>query len=233
MQGFASRENDMSGHLPVPGHLTDAIRRILPRGRLAISHPAGCPGIPLYLFDPLVLEGPLSHDEAQAVVAEPAYWSFCWASGQVLAQWILDHPDRVQGRRVLDFGSGSGVVAVAAALAGASEAIACDLDPDALAAAEANAALNGVRVTLCDDWYRRPADVDLITAADVLYDRDNRPFLQQFCQAAPGVLLADSRVRDLMEPGYQVLDLIEATTWPDLNEFEEFNQVRLYRAGDW
>ncbi len=223
----------MSDHLPVPGHLTDAIRRILPRGRLAISRPAGCPGIPLYLFDPRVLEGPLSHDEAQAVVAEPAYWSFCWASGQVLAQWVLNHPDQVRGRRVLDFGSGSGVVAVAAALAGASEAIACDLDPDALAAAEANAALNGVRVTLCDDWYRRPAEVDLITAADVLYDRENRPFLQQFREAAPGVLLADSRVKDLVEPGYQTLDLIEATTWPDLNEFEEFNRVRLYRAGNW
>lgn len=215
----------------IPAGLVGAIRRTLPRGRLAVSRPAGCPSLALYLFDPQVLQGPLSHDEAQAVVAEPAYWSFCWASGQVLAQWILDHPEQVRGRRVLDFGSGSGIVAVAAAKAGADEAIACDLDPDALAATEANAALNGVRVTLCDDWHRRPAGLDLITAADVLYDRDNRPFLQMFREAAGEVLLADSRVKDLVEPGYEVLGMVAATTWPDLNEFEEFNQVRLYRSG--
>ncbi|MCK7542652.1 50S ribosomal protein L11 methyltransferase [Marinobacter bryozoorum] len=217
----------------IPENLTRAIRRTLPRGRLAVSSPAGCPSLPLYLFDPQVLEGPLSHDEAQAVVAEPAYWSFCWASGQVLAQWILDHPELVRGRRVLDFGSGSGIVAVAAARVGAAEAIACDLDPDALAAADANAALNGVRITLCDDWQRRPVELDLVTAADVLYDRENRPFLQMFRNAARGVLLADSRVKDLMEPAYEVLDMVAATTWPDLNEFEEFNRVRLYRSGEW
>ncbi|MFC4259957.1 50S ribosomal protein L11 methyltransferase [Marinobacter lacisalsi] len=221
----------MNHHYPIPDSLTRAIRRTLPHGRLAVSRPAGCPSLPLYLFDPQVLEGPLSHDEAQAVVAEPAYWSFCWASGQVLAQWILDHPDTVAGKRVLDFGSGSGIVAVAAAMAGAAEAIACDLDGDALAAARANAELNGVEIALCDDWHRRPSSLDLITAADVLYDRDNRPFLQAFREAAGGVLLADSRVRDLEEPGYDVLDMVSASTWPDLGEFEEFNQVRLYRAG--
>lgn len=217
----------------IPDNLARAIRRTLPRGRLAVSCPAGCPSLPLYLFDPRVLEGPLTHEEAQAVVAEPAYWSFCWASGQVLAQWILDHPEQVQGRRVLDFGSGSGIVAVAAAKAGAAEAIACDLDPDALAAADANAALSGVRISLCDDWFRRPDELDLVTAADVLYDRENRPFLQMFREAANGVLLADSRVKDLVEPGYEVLDMVAATTWPDLNEFEEFNRVRLYRSGTW
>lgn len=223
----------MTDHHIIPEDLTRTIRRTLPHGRLAVSRPAGCPSLRLYLFDPRVLEGPLSHDDAQAVVAEPAYWSFCWASGQVLAQWILDHPGTVAGKRVLDFGSGSGIVAVAAAMAGAAEAIACDLDQGALAAARANAWLNGVSVTLCDDWYRRPPSLDLITAADVLYDRDNRPFLQAFREAAGGVLLADSRVRDLEEPGYDVLGMVSATTWPDLNEFEEFNRVRLYRAGCW
>ena len=32
----------------------------------------------------------------------------------VLARWVLDHPEAVRGRTVLDFGAGSGVVAVAA-----------------------------------------------------------------------------------------------------------------------
>jgi hypothetical protein len=43
-------------------------------------------------------------------------------------------------------------------------------------------------------------------------------------------LLADSRVRDLGNPAYQLQTVIEARTWPDLNEFEEFNKVRIYLA---
>ena len=100
--------------------LNTHLGKTLSRGKVTPTQPAGCPQISLYLFDPRVLEGPLSHDEAQAVVAEPAYWSFCWASGQVLAAYILEHPQLVAGKRVLDFGSGSGVVAIAAAMAGAA-----------------------------------------------------------------------------------------------------------------
>lgn len=217
-----------------PERLNEHLRKTLSRGRVAETRPAGCPDIPLYLFDPAVLEGPLSHDEAQAVVAEPAYWSFCWASGQVLAQWILEHPDVVRDKVVLDFGTGSGVVAVAAALAGAARVIACDLDPAALDAAAANAELNGVVLEFCDDWNRRPEGIDLVMAADVLYDPENRPLLEVFRAAAAEVLLADSRVRNLGNDSYEKQAVIEARTWPDLNEFEEFNRVRIYRvkAGD-
>lgn len=213
-----------------PDKLNHHLQKSLSRGRVSESAPAGCPALRLYLFDPSVLEGPLSHDEAQAVVAEPAYWSFCWASGQVLAQWILDHPVLVAGKTVLDFGSGSGVVAVAAARAGAARAIACDIDPAALDAASANARLNDVEVELCTDWADRPSTLDLITAADVLYDPDNRPLLDEFLVSAEQVLLADSRVKNLNNPGYIRQAVIEARTWPDLNEFEEFNQVRIYLA---
>jgi predicted nicotinamide N-methyase len=203
----------------------------IPRGRVAVTHPRGCPDIALHLFDPAVLEGPLSHDEAQAVVAEPAYWSFCWASGQALAHYILTHPEWVEGRRVIDFGSGSGVVAIAAALAGAREVVACDLDAQALDAVSTNAQLNGVTIDCCDDWFRRLGEFDLVTAADVLYDPENRPFLEEFQTAAPQVLLADSRVRDLGDARYRQISLLECRTWPDLNEFEEFNRVRIYAAG--
>lgn len=210
--------------------LNHHLAHTLSRGRVAATRPAGCPDVALYLFDPQVLEGPLSHEEAQAVVAEPAYWSFCWASGQVLASYILANPDLVAGKTVLDFGAGSGIVAIAAALAGAKEAIACDIDPAALDAAAANADLNGVSVTLCDDWQRRPDNVDLLVAADVLYDPENRPLLGTFRQAVPQVLLADSRMKHLGDDAYIKQVTLEARTWPDLNEFEEFNQVRLYLA---
>ncbi|MCG2582407.1 MAG: 50S ribosomal protein L11 methyltransferase [Marinobacter sp.] len=208
--------------------LNHHLQKTLSRGRVEVTRPAGCPQIALYLFDPTVLEGPLSHEEAQAVVAEPAYWSFCWASGQVLAAWILANPQWVAGKRVLDFGSGSGVVAIAAAMAGATEAIACDIDPAALDAAAANARLNDVSVTVCGDWYAKPEGIDLVTAADVLYDPENKPLLQAFYGAASQVLLADSRVKNLGDERYQRQAVIEGRTWPDLNEFEEFNQVRIY-----
>lgn len=213
-----------------PEILNQYLRQTLSRGRVCVTRPAGCAEIPLYLFDPATLDGPLSHDEAQAVVAEPAYWSFCWASGQALASYILATPEQVRNRRVLDFGSGSGIVAIAAMLAGAREAIACDLDPAARAAAQANAELNGVRVGLCEDWQQRPDNLDLVMAADVLYDRDNLPLLAEFREAATGVLLADSRVKELGDSRYRLQAVIEARTAPDLNEFEEFNQVRIYRA---
>lgn len=214
-----------------PDILNGHLARTLSHGRVSASAPAGCPDISLYLFDPSVLEGPVSHDEAQAVVAEPAYWSFCWASGQVLAAYILANPLLVRGRKVLDFGSGSGIVAIAAAMAGAQEAIACDIDPAALDAVKANAGLNGVTVSLCDDWHARPEKVDVVTAADVLYDPDNRPLLSAFRLASTQVLLADSRLRNLDDDHYRQQTVIEARTWPDLNECEEFNRVRIYLAG--
>ncbi|MDX1799369.1 MAG: 50S ribosomal protein L11 methyltransferase [Marinobacter sp.] len=212
-------------------YLDHCLRQTLPRGRVCVSRPAGCPELALYLFDPAVLDGPLTHDEAQAVVAEPAYWSFCWASGQVLARYILQHPETVADKRVLDFGAGSGIVAIAAARAGAREVIACDLDPSALVAAQANAELNGVTLTPCPDWRERPADIECLLAADVLYDPENRPLLAEFLAASREVWLADSRLRDLGDSRYRLQTTLEGRTWPDLNEFEEFNQVRIYHGG--
>jgi predicted nicotinamide N-methyase len=210
--------------------LNHNLNKTLEKGKVAISQPAGCPKISLYLFDPEVLEGPLTHDEAQAVVAEPAYWSFCWASGQVLAQFILSHPESVKDKIVVDVGSGSGIVAIAAALAGANKVYACDIDEDALDAINANAQENKVNIHTITHLDDVKESIDLITAADVLYDRDNFSLLNQFTEVAAEVLLADSRVKTLPVNHYQLQTTIEARTWPDLNEFEEFNQVRIYAS---
>ena len=66
------------------------------------------PEIRLRLIHPSVdLEG-----EARDELADSSpFWAFCWASGQVMARSLLDHPDLVRGKRVVDFASGSGVVA--------------------------------------------------------------------------------------------------------------------------
>ena len=80
------------------------------------------------------------------------------------------------------------------------------------------------------DFFAQSEPVDLIVAADVLYDADNRFFLDRFVQRAGAVLLADSRVRDLQHPGYRRERVLEGRTWPDLGEPVEFRQVSLYRA---
>jgi len=210
--------------------LNDNLQKTLHKGQVKLSRPAGCSSVSLYLFDPNVLEGPLSHDEAQAVVAAPAYWSFCWASGQVLAQYIIDHPEHVANKTVIDFGSGSGIVAIAAALSGAKAVYACDIDQDALDAVAVNAHANNVHLNTCRNLDDIEEEIDLVTAADVLYDKDNYSLLDLFVTRSKRTILADSRVRHLPSENYQLTQTVQARTWPDLNEFEEFNQVRIYQS---
>lgn len=207
------------------------LQKVLSEARLCQSELPGLPELRLWLLDPQNLDRAFAAEETRRLLEAPPYWGFCWGSGLALARWVLDNQHQVRGKRVLDFGSGSGVVALACRLAGASESIACDLDTPALQACALNAQLNGVDLQLADDYFAVEGDIDLIIAADVLYDSDNRPFLDQFRQRASQVLIADSRVRDLQHPGYIRLQTLTGQTLPDLGEPAEFRQVALYQTG--
>lgn len=100
------------------------------------------------------------------------FWAFCWPGGQALARHVLDHPQLVRGKRVLDFGSGSAVEGLAALKAGAASVLAADLDPLAGAAAQLNATLNGLPSpeTTTEDLVGQAVDFDLVLAGDVFYD---------------------------------------------------------------
>lgn len=211
-------------------NLQSSLGAIIPGGRLEIMPLPEVPEMRLLLLSADYPQGSLSESEMQRVMDNPLYWVFCWASGQVLARYILDNPSRVNGKRVLDFGCGSGVVAVAAALAGASEVIACDIDPLALEATAINAALNEVQVSLCRDYFSVSGTVDLVIVADVLYDRENLPWLRRFVDRAPQVLVADSRVKDFDFPPYHLVAQRDSCTLPDLDESAEFRDVRIYYA---
>jgi predicted nicotinamide N-methyase len=69
----------------------------------------------------------------------PPYWAVPWVGGQGVARYILDNPEVVRGKRVLDVGSGCGVAALAAARAGAVSVTANDVDPLAAVAFRVNA----------------------------------------------------------------------------------------------
>ncbi len=201
---------------------------IVPGAQLERTALSGAQPLSLYLMNADYPQGELSAESVQRVMDNPLYWVFCWASGLVLADWLLTHAEWVRGRRVMDFGCGSGVVAIAAALAGAKEVIACDIDPDALAATALNAQLNGVELQLADDFYKVEGEIELLIVADVLYDRANLGWLDGFLKRADRVLLADSRVKDFSAPGYRHLAAREAHTLPDLDESAEFRDVRIY-----
>ncbi len=212
-----------------PVTLEGALGELLGDARLCIATLPGT-DLRLWLIDPANMDRAFSPEETRRILEEPPYWSFCWASGLVLARWLAERPAWVRGKRVLDFGAGSGVAAIAAARADAAEVVACDLDPLALQACRANAALNGVTLGYSEDFFAEADRFDLIIVADVLYDRANLPLLDQFLSRGREVLVADSRVRDFQHPLYERLAVLDACTWPDLAEPAEFRRVSLYHA---
>ena len=111
--------------------------------------------------------------ETDKFQGEQPYWAFAWGGGQGLARWILDNPQAVAGKRVLDVGSGSAIEAVAAMMAGAAGAIANDTDPVSCAAALLNAQANGVTVEVsAEDLLGTDPTADVILIGDVFYMPD-------------------------------------------------------------
>lgn len=210
--------------------LTKVISKTLSQARIESMALTDCPELSLYLLNSDFPTTGLSPNEFEAVMHEPAYWVFCWAGGQVMAKYILENPEYVKGKRIIDFGAGSAVAGIAAKMAGAAEVIACDIDPLACMSAMANAELNGVELTISDNWDNIEGEVDLILVADVLYDRENLPWLGRFIERANDVLVADSRVKNFNYPPYEFIGQYTSSTLPDLDEFDEFRQVRLYQA---
>lgn len=218
-----------SADVQAPADLQKALHAIIPAVQLQAQILPDT-DLALWLIEPDLPQQRLDDEVVRGIWQNTPYWVFCWASGLAMAQWLRAEPDRVRGKRVLDFGSGSGVVAIAAAQAGAAEVIACDLDPVSLMACDLNAQLNGVQLTLLDDLYALSGEVDVLLAADVLYDQSNRFFLDEFLRFAPEVWVADSRVKDFAHPAYTVGALRSASTWPDLDEAQEFRNVRFYQG---
>lgn len=215
--------------MKAPAALQRALGQLLGDARLNAERLPGT-DLRLWLIDGGNMDRAFDPDETRRILEEPPYWCFCWASGLALARWFAERPEWVAGKRVLDFGAGSGVAAIAAARAGAAEVVACDLDPLALASCRANAELNGVELGYSTDFFAEADRFDLIVVADVLYDRANLPLLDHFLSRGREALVADSRVRDFAHPQYRRLAMLEACTWPDLAEPEQFRHVSLYHA---
>jgi len=167
------------------------------------SHPSLVPEVTLSVADDVVALWDAMETEHGRTAEQPPFWAAAWPGGQVLARYVLDSPDVVAGRCVLDLGSGSGLVAIAAAAAGASEVIASEIDPYGTTAIVLNAEANGVRgIRVVGDVLSRGlrADgeldrVEVVLAGDVCYDREMTervlPFLDRAREAGAEVFIGD------------------------------------------
>ena len=153
---------------------------------MAISDPRGfilantrltpvphAPEIRLWLADEVTPLWRLTEEELGEMGVAPPFWAFAWAGGQALARWVLDHPQEVAGRTVVDLATGSGLVAVAAMKAGAASVLAADIDAFCGPAVALNAEANGVEVRFTDTDLldAAPPEAEVILAGDVFYER--------------------------------------------------------------
>jgi predicted nicotinamide N-methyase len=151
---------------------------------------------------------------------DPPYWAFCWPGGQAIARYLLDHPDLVRGKSVIDFAAGSGVSSMAAMRAGARSVVANDIDALSLIAAQLNADANGLAIeTSAQDWLAGAdgaPEADVVIAGDVCYERDMSvralKWLRSHANAGRLVLLGDPGRNYFSAQGLEELARFEIPT---------------------
>lgn len=154
------------------------------------------PEIGLHLADEAHELWHRTEEELAEIGLPPPFWAFAWAGGQGLARHVLDNPEIVRGKHVLDFATGSGLVAIAAAKAGAASVLAADIDPFCAAAVRLNTAANGVSLTFDGrDFIGENSGFDVLLAGDVFYDREFAdrllPWFSQLSEHAITVIVGD------------------------------------------
>lgn len=137
-----------------------------------LQSPPHVPEIKLYLADEAHDLWQRTEDELATIGLPPPFWAFAWAGGQGVARYIIDNPQTVENRSVLDFASGSGLVGIAAAMANAKQVLCCDIDPFAKPAIILNAAANKVKIDVrIADLIGSEEAWDIVLAGDVFYDK--------------------------------------------------------------
>lgn len=158
------------GHRLAMGDLRNDISFI--RQHTEIISPFSCPELSLHLITDTCPMWSMNENEVANLGIDAPYWGFVWPGGHALARYLLDHPNIVNGKRVLDFGTGTGIVALAAAKAGAKKVLASDIDSLALSAVDLNAELNAVEIETTDRNFIGTHETawDIVLVADVCYE---------------------------------------------------------------
>ena len=192
-----------------------------------LQRPPHTPEIELHLADEVTPIWKLTEEALSEIGLPPPFWAFAWAGGQALARYVLDHPETVAGRRVIDFASGSGIVGIAAMKAGAADVLAADIDPFCGAALALNAGLNAVAVDFTRDNLLEappPAWAQVILAGDICYEKPMAEQVMAWLAVARSqgatVLIGDPGRSYFPKSGLTKLAEYQVPTTRELEDFE-------------
>jgi predicted nicotinamide N-methyase len=206
-------------------------RRSFIQSQTTLSVPPLTPEIKLHLATEITPIWEATEATLEANNLPPPYWAFAWPGGQALTRFLLDHADRVRGKRVLDFAAGSGLSAIGAKMAGAEKVQANEIDDFAIEAILLNASANTIALeVLRHDLIGRNEGWDIVLAGDVCYERPMAdrviPWLRALAGAGVTVLVGDPGRAYLPEQG-----LVEVATYnvPTSKELED-RELRVTRV---
>lgn len=199
------------------------------RDNTELFAPPLVPEIRLHLATEVVPLWRKTEEELEQMGVPPPYWAFAWAGGQALSRYILDHPQEVAGKRVLDFGSGSGMIAVACMKSGAASVLAADIDKFSVAAIGLNATANGAAVDITsDDVIGSDCAWDVILVGDMCYERPLAERLLAWLQSCGArVLLGDPGRSYFPKSGVKKLATYRVQTTRELED-REIRETSVY-----
>jgi predicted nicotinamide N-methyase len=164
------------------------------------------------------------------------FWAYPWAGGSALARVLLDRPELVRGKRVLDFGAGGGVTAIAAVRAGAARVVANDIDAAALLVCRSAARAQGVHLATLHANIcavpERATQFDVVLCSDLCYEKHETPrqkgVLTRARRAGAEVIVADAGRPYFDAAGMQLLGEFMVPVPADL-EGAELRHARVFR----
>ncbi len=201
------------------------------RFNTAVERPPLVPEIALHLASEVVPLWQSTEAELAESGLPPPFWAFAWAGGQALARYLLDHPETVAGRSVLDFAAGSGIQGIAAAKAGAARVEAAEIDPFAAAALRLNGVLNGVELAVVEDDLigRDNPGWQVVLAGDVCYEQPTagriEDWLRRLAAGDALVLMGDPGRSYLPGKGLERLAAYSVKTSRELEDTDLRNAV--------
>ena len=192
-----------------------------------LERPPHTPELVLHLASEITPIWKLTEEALAEIGLPPPFWAFAWAGGQALARYVLDQPETVAGRGVLDFAAGSGIVGVAAARAGAARVLAADIDPFCGAAVALNARANGVTLEFTAENLLDappPAWAEVILAGDICYEKPLAERVMAWLRAARAagatVLIGDPGRSYFPRHGLEKLAEYQVPTTRELEDME-------------
>jgi predicted nicotinamide N-methyase len=200
-------------------------RRSFIQSQTVLATPPLTPEIKLHLATEITPIWEATEATLEANNLPPPYWAFAWPGGQALTRFLLDQPQWVKGKRVLDFAAGSGLGTIGAKLAGAEKVQANEIDDFAIAAILLNAAANNVMIdVLRHDLIGRNEGWDVVLAGDVCYEKPMAdrviPWLRALAGTGVTVLMGDPGRAYLPEQGLVEVARYDVPTSKELEDRE-------------